>query len=179
MSRDEPSRWEYRAKLMQQAQAGDRDAYRALLDDIAPILARFLRRWAPDAHDLDDLCQDTLMTLHRARHTYDPTRPLDPWLFAIARNVAADHLRRRLTRLARELPVETLPEVPTADDAVAEHGLEDALARLPSSQRQAFELLKIQGLSVEESAQRAGTSAGALKVRAHRAYRAIKEMLKG
>jgi RNA polymerase sigma-70 factor (ECF subfamily) len=179
MSRDDPHRWENRANLMRRAQAGDRDAYRTLLDDITPILARFLRRWAPDADDLDDLCQDTLMTLHRVRHTYDPTRPLDPWLFAIARNVAAEHLRRRLTRLSRELPVETLPDVPSPDDAVADLGLENALARLPANQRQAFELLKFQGLSVAESARRAGSSQGALKVRAHRAYRAIKEMLKG
>ncbi len=119
------------------------------------------------------------MTLHRARHTYDPTRPLDPWVFAIARHVATDKLRRRLTRLSRELPVETLPEVASAEDARDEHPLEDVLARLSPQQRQAFECLKIQGLSVEESARREGTSAGALKVRAHRASVAIKEMLKG
>jgi RNA polymerase sigma-70 factor (ECF subfamily) len=180
MSRDAQNAgdcWTRRAELVRRAQGGDRDAYRAFLEEIRPALAALLRRWSADADDLDDLCQEVLLTVHRARHTYDPARPLRPWLFAIARNVAADHARRRLKRLSRELAVETLPEV-AAEEAEASHAeLAEVLSRLPPPQREAFELLKIAGLSVEESARRAGTTTGALKVRASRAYRAIKRML--
>ncbi|MEO8601959.1 MAG: sigma-70 family RNA polymerase sigma factor [bacterium] len=165
---------------MRAAQAGDQAMYRELLLDLGPLLGRFLRRWTNEPQDLDDLTQDTLIAMHRARHTFDPSRPLEPWLFAIARHVAADHLRRRAARLAHELPVERLPDVAAPDqDGSAMRGLEDALARLPPNQREAFELLKLEGLSVEAGALRAGTTTGALKVRAHRAYRALKAMLRG
>jgi RNA polymerase sigma-70 factor (ECF subfamily) len=171
-----------RAELMGAAQAGDQERYRELLLDISPMLTRFLRRWASHPQDLDDLTQETLIAVHRARHTFDPARPLEPWLFAIARHVAADHLRRQATRLARELPVATLPEVAAldpGDEAAALRRLEGALAQLPAQQREAFELLKLEGVSIAEGAARAGTTTGALKVRAHRAYRALKAMLGG
>src|SRR6266404_5971959 len=77
-----------RTQWMECAQRGDREAYRALLTDIASPLLRFLRRRIADPHELEDVYQDTLMALHRARHTYDPSRPFEPWLFAIARHVA-------------------------------------------------------------------------------------------
>jgi RNA polymerase sigma factor (sigma-70 family) len=166
-----------RVDLMRRAQEGDAEAYRALLHDIAPVVARWLRRWVADPDDIDDLAQDTLMTVHRARHTYDPSRPLEPWLFAIARHVAADHLQRRRIRLARELSVGAVPPAAAVAEGDPERRLEEVLARLPARQREAFELLKLEGLSLEEGAARAGTTVGALKVRAHRAYRAIKALL--
>jgi RNA polymerase sigma-70 factor (ECF subfamily) len=164
---------------MARAQDGDREAYRALLDDIAPGLLRFFRSRVSVAEDARDLLQETLIALHRARHTYDPTRPLEPWLFAIARNVATDHLRRQLGRSTWEVLVDEPPEVEAAAEGAPERQLEQALARLPPTQRQAFEMLKIEGLSVETAAARAGTTAGALRVRAHRAYQALKAMLGG
>jgi len=163
---------------MAQAQAGDRDAYRDLLEDLAPLLEAFLRGHGADAHDLDDLRQETLITVHRARHTYDPSRPLEPWLFAIARSVAIDHHRRQARRRAREVAVEALPEVAAADLAGAEQQLAEALAALPAAQREAFELLQVEGLSSVEASRRAGTTPGALKVRAHRAYRALRALLR-
>jgi RNA polymerase sigma-70 factor (ECF subfamily) len=168
-----------RAELMRRAQDGDAEAYRLVLHDIGPLIGRWLRRWVADPHDVDDLMQEALMTVHRARHTYDPARPLEPWLFAITRNIAKDHLRQRGIRLARERPVESMPTIAAAaDEGDPVQRLEDILAQLPARQREAFELLKLEGLSLEEAATRAGTTVGALKVRAHRAYRAIKALLR-
>lgn len=171
------SRWARRAELMRLAQDGDRVAYRTLLDELGPVLAAFLRRWASDPPDLDDLCQEALLTVHRARHSYDPALPLQPWLFAVARNVATDHLRRRLKRISRELPLEAAPEA-AAEEAPRASDLREALSQLPSTQREAFELLKLEGLSVEDGARRAGTTPGALRVRASRAYRALRARLR-
>ena len=142
---------------MARAQAGDRDAYRSLLEEIGPIVLGWLRRWLTDAEDLADVYQDTLVHLHRARHTYDPTRAFEPWLFAIARNAAADHGRRRRRRRAWETAVDELPEV--------------------AMEGEAFTMLKLEGLSVGDAAARAGVSPGALKVRAHRAYKALRALL--
>ncbi|MEW6271770.1 MAG: RNA polymerase sigma factor [Thermodesulfobacteriota bacterium] len=163
---------------MQRAQDGDGDAYRELLDDIGPELMRFLTRRMSDATAAEDAYQDTLLALHRARHTWLPARPLEPWLYAIARNVVIDHARRR--RRARwEVATDALPEVasPPGDEALPE--LQRALDGLPPAQREALEMLQLEGLSVEAASKRAGVTRGALKVRAHRAYKALRSLLRG
>jgi RNA polymerase sigma-70 factor (ECF subfamily) len=146
----------------------DREAYRAVLEDISPLLLRWLRRWLADSPDLADVYQDTLVHVHRARHTYDPGRPFEPWLFAIARHCAADHARRRRQR-AWEVLVDELPDVAAESDP-DRRALVDALRTLPRPQREAFSMLKLEGLSVGAAAARAGVTPGALKVRAHRPF---------
>lgn len=167
-----------RSVLMERAQRGDREAYGALLMDITPALASFLRQRIVDPHEREDVVQDTLMALHRARHTYDPSRPFEPWLFSIARHVLVDHFRRRGVRAACEVLVDVLPERGGDGDSEGPR-LEEALDRLPPAQRAAFEMLKLEGLSVAAAAARAGTTPSALKVRAHRAYKALRILLGG
>ena len=74
-----------RAVLMARVQDGDRECFRALLDDIGPMLTNFLRRRIADRGELEDVYQETLMAFFQARHTYDPSRPFKPWLSAIAK----------------------------------------------------------------------------------------------
>lgn len=162
---------------MARAQDGDQDAYRVLLDDLIGVLRAFLRRRVVGTDDVDDIVQDVLLAVHRARHTYDPARPLEPWLFAIARNVAIDHARRRIARAGNEVLLDEVPDRAGDVDAPFAPRLEDALERLPANQREAFRMLKLEGLSVEVAAARAGTTPGALKVRAHRAYKALRALL--
>ena len=83
-----------RAGLMAAAQRGDADAYGELLNEIGPVLMRFLRARVRDAQEAEDLYQETLMAIHRARHGYDAARPFEPWLFAIARHIVAAHAER-------------------------------------------------------------------------------------
>jgi RNA polymerase sigma-70 factor (ECF subfamily) len=162
---------------MAAVQRGDRAAYGALLDDIGPVVQQFVRRRVRDAEEAKDVYQDILMALHRARRTYEPSRPFEPWLFAIARRVVARRLRERWTRDAREIHAAVLPEVPIEGDGTLKLALEQALGRLSADQREAFGLLKLEGLSVESAAPRARTTVGALKVRAHRAYRTLRRLL--
>lgn len=166
-----------RAVLMARVQDGDRECFRALLDDIGPTLTNFLRRRIADRDELEDVYQDTLMAFFQSRHTYDPSRPFEPWIFAIARNIAADHARRYWTRATFEKLTETTPESADHGDSRFESRLSDAMADLPDQQREAFSMLKLEGLSIEQAAQRAGTSVGALRVRAHRAYKALKRRI--
>ena len=168
--------------------AGGRSGWRALRRAIATRTALSWRTsvrsssagsaaGCGDDPDLADVYQDTLVHLHRARHTYEPARPFEPWLFALARHSAADHGRLRKRRM-REVLVEDVPEVPIDGDQ-ERPALADALSALPRQQREAFTMLKLEGLSVGAAAARAGTTPGALKVRAHRAYKALKEFLRG
>ncbi len=85
MSLDEPSL----ARLMAASQRGDRAAYRALLGDCRTWLARyFARRIAP--HQVDDLIQETLVSMHRKLATWDSDRAFLPWLAAIARRLGEE-----------------------------------------------------------------------------------------
>lgn len=158
-------------------QAGDADAYRVLLVDIQPFLRAILRRWFADPDELGDATQETLLTLHRGRHTYDPSRPFERWLAALARHTAADLLRRKMRRSEHEVVLDSLPDVPMRSATGRTSDLEHALRSLPPAQRDAFEMLKIEGLSLAQAAARTGTTVGALKLRAHRAYKAIKTAL--
>jgi RNA polymerase sigma factor (sigma-70 family) len=155
-----------RAELMRRMQRGDPDACRALLDDIGASLTRFLRRRIADPNELEDVYQEVLMAVFEARHTYQPNRPFEPWLFAIARNVTADSLRRRWSRAKWEELVADAPEQPADDSSLTAPDLVDVLAQIPADQREAFELLKVDGLPVAAAAEQAGVSVAALKVRA-------------
>jgi RNA polymerase sigma-70 factor (ECF subfamily) len=167
-----------RAHLMQRLQQGDADACRLLLDDVGPAVTRFLRgRVASD--EVEDVYQEIFMALFQARHTYEAGRPLEPWLFAIARNVAADHSRKRWTRASWEELTPDLPERAAGDSPAAPPDIEGLLTRLPAAQREAFAMLKLDGMSLEDAAGRAGVSVGALKVRAHRAYKALRKLIGG
>lgn len=174
---DAAGRSRQRAEWMSLAQQGDRDAYRALLEDVTPLLRAVLRTRVGDGPELADLAQETLLRVHRARHTYDPSRPFEPWLLAIARNAATDHGRRLGTRDAHEILGEA-PQEGAADDAPSQTTLAAALSQLPLAQREAFELLQLRGMSVRDAAARTGTSPGALKVRAHRAYKVLRALLR-
>lgn len=167
-----------RAHLMERLQRGDADACRLLLDDVGPAVTRFLRgRVAID--EVEDVYQEIFMALFQARHTYQAGRPLEPWLFAIARNVAADHSRRRWARASLEELTPDLPERAAGDSPAASPDIEGLLTRLPPAQREAFAMLKLDGMTLEAAAGRAGVSVGALKVRAHRAYKALRKLIGG
>ena len=167
-----------RAILMARVQDGDRESCRLLFDDVGPMVMSFLRRRIADRSELEDVYQDAMLALFQARHTYQPSRPLEPWLFAIARNVAADHARRYWARARFEQLTDRIPESVSPEQPQPERSLRDAMARLPEPQREAFAMLKLEGMTVEQAAERAGTSVGALKVRAHRAYKALKKIIR-
>lgn len=167
-----------RGRRMEQAQAGDEEAYRLLLEDVGRELRGYFRRRVRDGHVVEDLVQETLLTLHRARHSYDPARPFEPWLYTIARNTAASAFRRDRERARFErLAEDASPLDDAAGDAGRAPSLEGVLAVIPDTQRTALEMVKIEGVSIEAAALRAGVSPGAMRVRVHRGYRALRALL--
>ncbi|MFO1101880.1 MAG: sigma-70 family RNA polymerase sigma factor [Methylocystis sp.] len=179
-SNDREIRWR---ALMAASQDGDHAAYAELLSDLFPVLRRFvMRRW-PHAHDTEDVVQEILASIHSVRQTYDRQRPFTPWLMTIAARRVADFARSRYAR-ANETTVDVLPETFPDDGAKSEQEASDdrealsrAMATLPASQRQAIELIKLRGLSLDEAAQVTGKSVGALKVGVHRAIKAMRQAL--
>lgn len=173
------------AALMAAAQRGDATAYRDLLKTCLPLVASIARVQGVRGEAVDDVVQDTLMTLHAARASYDPARPFLPWLSAITRRRAIDRLRRAGRRpqevhdpLAFDAEVDPGP-APGARLESQERGaaLARAVAALPDGQRQAVEHLGLRELSLEETAALTGRSKGALKVNLHRALKALRASL--
>lgn len=163
---------------MASAQGGDAGAYHRLLEDILPAVRRQVGARLRDPEASEDVVQNALLSIHRARHTYRPERPFGPWMRTIVRNAAVDALRERGRRGAREVRLERPERLraaePEAGDEELSARLAGALRELPAKQREAVELIHVHGLSVAEAALRARTSPGALKVRAHRGYRALR-----
>lgn len=176
---DDRSVW---SSLMAQAQDGDRHAYRRLLTQIAPYLRSFAARSHRNPSDVEDTVQDILLTVHAIRHTYDPTRPFAPWLAAIAKRRIVDRLRRQGRAGAREVTLgaehETFaaPEANLHEKAWDHRALRQAVASLPTGQRQAVSLLKLQELSLKEASARSGMSVASLKVATHRALKSLRKI---
>jgi RNA polymerase sigma factor (sigma-70 family) len=174
------------ANLMRSTQDGDASAYTQLLKEVTPLLRQIVRRHRGflQASDIEDLVQDILLSLHTVRATYDPARPFLPWVTAIARNRMVDGARRYARRTANEVQVEEYPVTFSHEDAnVGENGYGDpvalrlAIRKLPTSQREAVEMLKLREMSLKDAAAASGMSIGALKVAVHRATKTLRASL--
>ncbi len=170
--------------LMAAAQDGDAVAYARLLSELVPLLRAIIRRRGVPGDRVEDVVQDTLLTLHRVRHTYDPERPFVPWLAAIAARRSIDARRRQQRVDGWEDMASDVLE--TFVDPAANTDLEDAerrahltaaMSALPTRQREALELTKLRELSTAEAARVSGQSVGAIKVNTHRAIRALRTLL--
>lgn len=167
---------------MRLAQAGDQDAYASLLVLLTAATRRFARGRVGNVAWIDDVVQDTLMTVHRARATYDAGRPFAPWFYAIASSRLIDTVRRERRTSGREVAADPAPDVavpPTPDSDVDVEKIRAALKALPPQQRDIIEGLKFRDESVKEIAGRTNMTESAVKVSAHRGYRKLRELLGG
>ena len=162
---------------MGSAQGGNQADYHTLLTELAQVLAKFLCTRIGNGHYVDDCVQEVLLAVHEARHTYDPARPFRPWLFAIARHKAVDHLRNQ-TRL-REEPLPTEGEDWKADGTELEDliGGGRMIGTLAAKYREPILLTKIAGLTGEEAARQLKISESTLKVRVHRGIKRLRNMM--
>lgn len=166
------------------AQEGDGVAYERLLREVTPFIRALVRQRLFDADRVEDVVQESLLTVHRVRHTYDPARPFSPWLAAIVARRGIDELRRRgridAHEQADETGYETFADAQAnieADDADSARQLEVLLKELPAGQRRAVELLKLRELSLAEASAVSGQSVASLKVSVHRALKALNARL--
>jgi RNA polymerase sigma-70 factor (ECF subfamily) len=171
-------------RAMERYSRGDDAAFADVYDAVAPRLYAYLVRQARDAAKAEDLVQQTLLQMHHARARFTPGAAVLPWAFAIARRLFIDGTRRgrrEVLRAEEEERDEAAAEAPGADELLSAQELaakiDRTLAKLPESQRVAFELIKRDGLSLAEAAEALGTTVTAVKLRAHRAYEALRAAL--
>jgi RNA polymerase sigma-70 factor (ECF subfamily) len=170
------------------AQAGDRSAYEELLRGCVPLIRSVAHRQGVPPDGIDDVVQETLLTVHRARQTYDPNRPFSAWLRTIAYRRAIDAMRRQGYKGARELhaPIayENHPD-PNDDPEQALDRMDQAaqlnraVDTLPSGQRDAVKRLVLLEQSLDQAAVETARTAGAIKVNLHRAVKTLRARLGG
>jgi RNA polymerase sigma-70 factor (ECF subfamily) len=159
------------------------DGFDALYGALAARIRRYLLSLCRDAALADDLTQDTFLQIHRSRRTYQPGRPVTPWVFAIARHVYLMHRRATARRLRFE---DTVAADARADDMVHDDAqaladadqVRQALRGVPADQRQALLMHHVHGWSFAEIAKRLGIRVNAAKTRAFRGMRRMREHLR-
>jgi RNA polymerase sigma-70 factor (ECF subfamily) len=168
--------------LLVRGLAGEAAAYEAFLRDLSAFLRAFLRgRLARAPDDVEDLVQETLLAVHNQRHTYDAAQPLTAWVHAIARYKMIDFLRRRAGREAVSDPLDDEDAILATSDEEAREAKRDLaklLERLPDRHRLPIVHVKIEGLSVAETAKLTGMSESAVKVGVHRGLKALAALIR-
>jgi RNA polymerase sigma-70 factor (ECF subfamily) len=162
---------------------GNRRAYHDALEAISELVHRVVDRQLGRgtlAHEAEDVVQEIVIAIHERRDTYDRTRPLIPWVYAITRYKLLNHLRasrhrRNHVPLEDEAPA-LVADTPGEAFAAAGQEIRGLLDALPVGQREALVLTKIQGRSLAEAAETTGLTEGAIKVRVHRAMAALRKL---
>jgi len=171
------------ATLMKDALAGDGKAYAELLRETARQLRPYLSKRLNQQADVEDVLQEILISIHKARHTYDGTRPYGPWMYAIANFRLKDRLRKHYADpLSRAAEIEVAENISANDVTESEFTYESIsgeIAKLPTKQATILQLIHAQGYTAKQVAERMGMNESAVKVSAHRAYKILKQKLSG
>lgn len=175
---EEEQQW---ARWMQAAVAGDRVRYRQLLDALVPLVTAIARscllRNGRDLSELDDIVQESFLTIHLKRHLWDPSRPLVPWLRALVANKAIDILRRKGHRTV--LPIEDFENVlpaPTPEPTLSTEDIANLIRTLKGRQREVVEAVALGGLTIAEVAKKFGLAEGSARVTLHRGLKTLAEI---
>ena len=168
--------------LLVQGLGGDTVAYHRFLQDLSSHLrAYFRKRLSQRPDDVEDLVQETLLAVHNQRHTYRSDQPLTAWVHGIARYKFIDSLRAHASREALNEPLDDENELFAALDLDANDARRDLgtlLSGLPDRQRLPIVHVKLEGLSVLETAQKTGLSESAVKIGIHRGLKALAAKLR-
>jgi RNA polymerase sigma factor (sigma-70 family) len=165
------SRSERWGRLMASAQTGDSRAYEELLRELDRWLRRYFARRLPGPA-ADDATQETLLAIHRKRHTYQPARPFAAWAMAIAHYKWIDRIRDA-TRFAALALDDEIPVEDHGEAAISAAALDNLLGRLKPAQANVIRLVKLRGLSIARASGATGQSASLVKINIHRGLKKL------
>lgn len=178
------------SKLMRRAQGGDMESYHLALTKIRDMLRKFIgnsfRKFRISAEDsVEDVLQEALLAIHQKRATYNPEQFFLPWMYAIARYKVIDYLRKSKVALRTTVSwdeelesLEVLMVLESNTFLDTEIDTDTLIAMLPEKQKAVLLLVKIEGLSIEETSLKTGYSVSDVKVTVHRAIKALQEIVK-
>jgi RNA polymerase sigma-70 factor, ECF subfamily len=172
-------------ELMRRYQEGDHQAAELLVLELRSTLARYMYATSLGAMNVDDLLQECWLRIHKARSSYRPEEPVLPWVLAIARHTRIDFYRRWRRSSARETELfdfsnETLGTMAGAEgQAMEAQSFLGLMEQLPESQREVVVMMKVTGMSVQEIAAATKSTPAAIKQKAYRAYRKLRQVMAG
>lgn len=159
--------------------SGDKNHYRQFLTETAHLLRRKIRHCVAES-DVEDVLQETLMSIHKASHTFDGDRPLMPWLYAIANFRINDYLQRYYTHTQNETDIAELADTLIAQQS--DNGIESEalswLANLSERNQALFKLVFIDGYTMKEAAKALDMKESAVKVMIHRQIKHIRHQMR-
>jgi RNA polymerase sigma-70 factor, ECF subfamily len=156
---------------------GDKASYQLFLQEASQFFEFLLKKKVFNPHDRDDVLQNMLLSLHQSLPTFDPKRPLLPWMRAIGHRRIVDYIRVITRKMNNEVPTEDGDVTFHPDPTNQYTDLKETLAGLPEELRKVLVLTKIQGLSTKEAAEQLGIKEGALRTRVSRAIKKLKKLL--
>ena len=166
---------------MAQAQKGNTKMYNQLLSEVASYLGPYLRYKVGSETIASELVQETLLSVHTSRHTFDPQRPFKPWLFKIVQSRLIDFYRKDKNRKELQSSMDAFSmEFFVAEAEISQievDELEDILTSLSDDQKDIVIALKVRGQSIKEVAEARNMTESAVKTSAHRAYKALSSKL--
>ncbi|HEY9208612.1 sigma-70 family RNA polymerase sigma factor [Acidovorax soli] len=169
--------------LLLQGLDADAGAYQCFLKELSAHLRAFLRRrLAQRPDEVEDLVQETLLAVHNQRHTYRSDMPVTAWVHAIARYKLIDWLRTHAVKGALNVPLDDAAELFSSRDSEAAEARRDLgrlLQTLPDRQRLPIVHVKLEGLSVVETARMTGLSESAVKIGVHRGLKVLAARIRG
>lgn len=167
--------------LMRKSLSGDQRAYAELLQQTSCMLRPFLSKRLNFTSEVDDVLQEILISIHKARHTYNGNRPYKPWAYAIAKFRLQDHLRAHYSdqlRHADDLSeLEEYLHGPVTETALSYESISGEVEKLPEQQATILRLMHQEGYTAKEVAGKIGMNESAVKVAAHRAYKLLRQKL--
>ncbi|MCB0422457.1 MAG: sigma-70 family RNA polymerase sigma factor [Bdellovibrionales bacterium] len=169
---------------MAAAQAGNTEAYRTLLSEVSHYVYLYLQRKMAGRPEVEDVVQESLLTVHRVRHTFDPERgDFKPWLHSIVESRLIDFWRKQKRKESNEVTTsDDLSDWIQAPQEISRLSLEElhkVINQIKPTQREIFIAVKIEGLTIREVANKFNMTEAAIKVTVHRAYKRILETMNG
>ncbi|MGQ0457035.1 MAG: sigma-70 family RNA polymerase sigma factor [Hyphomicrobium sp.] len=169
------------SQWMRSAIQGDEAAYRRLLTDLTRALRGIVRRGFANAQvgagEVEDVVQEVMLAIHLKRHTWDASKPIGPWIVAIARNKMIDDLRRRGRR--GEVSIDGMIDVLEAgghEDSIHAHDVKRVLDGLKGKSREIVQAIAIDGHTARDVAERLGMTEVAVRVSLHRSLKALAQV---
>ena len=164
--------------LMRQSLKGDQRAYSEVLKETARFLRPFLAKRLSFTNEVDDLLQEILVSVHKARHTFDGNRPYKPWVYAIAKFRLQDYLRSHYAdQLHHAIDLSEIEESVSenvTETTISYESISGEIQKLPEKQAIILQMIHQEGFTAKEVADKMGMSESAVKVAAHRAYKILR-----
>lgn len=172
-----PDKYHELASLLRAGIGGDSASYGRFLSEISPILRRMIAAKVPSA-DVEDVLQEVLISVHKARHTYDGERPIMPWLAAITHFRMTDYLRKHYASMKHQTTdiaemEEFLADVTQSDNS--NENIDELLKDVPEKQKRILTMMHVEGFTARQVGEKLNMNESAVKVAAHRALKKIRE----